>query len=402
MRILQLCNKAPYPPIDGGAIAIFNLAKTFSENDNQVTILAMNTTKHRTNPESIPEEYTKSIVFIYIPVDTRIRPLALLLNLFFSSKPYNALRFINTEYSNVLKNLLQNKEFDIIQLEGLYMTPYIDLIRKYSDSIIVYRSHNIEHEIWNRTALMMSNPLKKKYFGIISKRLALFEKKMLNAYDLLVPITKRDSKKLQEMGNSRPFKITPASILKENFKKSTAPHNINSLFYIGSLDWIPNQEGLVWFIKNIWNDIKSNWPDLTFHIAGRNAPKWFIRECVENEVTFHGEVENAHKFYENYHIMIVPLFAGSGMRIKIIEAMAQSKVVVTTSIGAEGLGFVNNLHGIITDNASGFIKGINNLLENGEFFTKLEKNSYEFASENFSNEIIGKDLIQFYKQHITE
>jgi glycosyltransferase involved in cell wall biosynthesis len=299
-----------------------------------------------------------------------------------------------------LQKILVENEFDIIQLEGLYLAPYIKQIRKYSNAIISLRAHNVEHEIWKRSAENLSPGAKKFYFNSIANRLEQFEKRTMDQYDLLIPITNRDALKLVEMGNTKPYKVIPTGIPEKEFMKSYAPNKINSLFYIGALDWIPNQDGLKWFVTEVWNDLRNSNPNLSFHIAGRNAPRWFANFCENNGVVFHGEVESAKEFYKNHHIMVVPLFAGSGMRIKIIEAMAQSKIVITTSIGAEGLGLKNNEHAIIADNASEIKKGILNLLENKEFFSKLENNSFNFIKENFSNEKIGKELIDFYKQQL--
>jgi len=400
MKILQLCNKFPYPPNDGGSIAVFNLTKYFSENQHQVTVLAMNTNKHNTDIDNIPERLRQLINFHFIPVDTHIKPLRLLLNLLFSSKPYNAVRFIDKKFGLYLQGLLVEDQFDIVQLEGPYLAPYIKQIRKYSNAIISLRAHNVEHEIWKRSAENLSPGAKKFYFNTIAYRLEQFEKRTMDQYDLLIPITNRDALKLEEMGNTKPYKVIPAGIPANEFLNSSAPNKIDSLFYIGALDWIPNQDGLKWFIKEVWNDLRNSNPDLSFHIAGRNAPRWFANFCENNGVKYHGEVESAKEFYENFHIMVVPLFAGSGMRIKIIEAMARSKLVITTPIGAEGLGLTNKEHAIIADEASEMKKGILNLLENKEFFAKLEKNSFNFIKENFSNEKIGKELIDFYTQQL--
>jgi len=400
MKIVQLCNKVPYPPNDGGSIAIYNLTTSFAENHHQVTVLAMNTAKHYTDPDTIPDQYKQIIDFQFFPVNTQIRPLKLILNFLFSSEPYNAIRFIDKSFINALQKLLKEKPFDIVQLEGLYLTPYIEYIRRYSNAMISYRAHNVEYEIWKRYALSISNPFKKIYFRSLANRLEKFEKNALNRYDLLIPITKNDALKLKNMGNAKPCKVIPTGILQNNFVKSPIQENISSLFYIGSLDWIPNQEGLIWFIKNVWTEIKANRPKLAFHIAGRNAPSWLIKFFSNNNVNYHGEVKSAFEFYKDFHVMVVPLFAGSGMRIKIIEAMARSKVVVTTSIGAEGLGLTPNKHAIIADNAPEIKKGIHNLLENKDFFTKLEKNSFEFVKTNFSNEKIGKELLKFFDQHL--
>lgn len=402
MRILQLCNKYPYPPNDGGSIAVYNLTTVFAENNHLVSVLSMNTSKHRTELSDVPDEFKRSVDLHFVPVNTNINPLKLLLNLLFSAKPYNAVRFISNDFRSDLQKILSENQFDIVQLEGLYLAPYIGVIRKYSKALISYRAHNVEHEIWQRNAEKASNPLKKYYYRVLARRLEHFEKDILNQYDVILPITERDAIKLQEMGNVKSVKTVPTGILSKDFVKSSAPEKISSLFYIGALDWIPNQDALTWIIREVWNDVKTTNHELSFHIAGRNAPAWFAKFCIQHDVTFHGEVENAYDFYKDKHIMVVPLFAGGGMRIKIIEAMARSKVVITTSIGAEGLGLTNNEQVLIAENASEFKKGIMNLLENREFFTKLEKNSYDFISKNFSNEKIGKDLLQFYKQQLAE
>ena len=143
MRILQLTNKPPYPDIDGGAIAVLNMTKGLAGLGHEITVLAMNTLKHQIDPNEIPPHIKKLADFHFIEVPARISAPAALLNLIFSEKPYNAVRFISENYKNALSELLQEKKFDLVQLEGLYVCPYIPLIRKYSDALIVYRAHNV-------------------------------------------------------------------------------------------------------------------------------------------------------------------------------------------------------------------------------------------------------------------
>jgi glycosyltransferase involved in cell wall biosynthesis len=400
MKILQLCNKVPYPAKDGGTIAMLNLSKSFAKLGHEVTILAMNTPKHNTSMKEIPDELKKLIDFNLVFVDTRIRPFVLFMNLLFSEKPYNAIRFINNAFEQKLVGLLKSKEFDIIQLEGLYLVPYISTIKKYSSVTIALRAHNIESEIWSRIRSVTTNPLKRFYFGVISKRLDEFEENCLNKYDLLVPITERDAATYKGLGNNKPVKVISTGISKQNFKKSNENFSRKKLFFIGALDWIPNQEGLIWFMDKVWMKLIKKYSDLELHIAGRNAPNWFKKKCTEMGSIFHGEVDNAHKFMDANHIMIVPLFAGSGMRIKIIEAMARSKVVVTTSIGAEGLGVENETHIIIGNNENEFISGIIQLIKEDEFFGKIRENAFVYTQQNFNNKQLTIELLEFYKNHL--
>ncbi len=400
MKILQLCNKVPYPPYDGGAIAMLNMAKSFAKNGHEVTMLAMCTDKHRKSTTQIPTDLGRLIKFIYIDINTRISPLKLIINLIFSKQPYIAVRFINKKFAVALTELLQQETFEIIQLEGLYLKPYIPLIRKNHQGILTYRAHNVESEIWHRIADTTSHMFRKWYIKVLAHRLSIFEKDMINRYDLLIPISANDYSWYQANGNNKPGHLTPTGISEENFNPPIKTHHAIDLFYIGALDWIPNQEALLWFIDRVWPTLKEKQPDIRFHIAGRNAPEWLARKFKNSSVNFHGEVENAQQFIDSHSLMVVPLFAGSGLRIKIIEAMARSKPIITTKIGAQGLNITPGKEIIIADNAEEFILAINQLLDDSSRADELQKNAFAFARQNFSDEQIVKNLLYFYMQHL--
>lgn len=399
MKILQVTNKVPYPVKDGGAIACMNLARGFSLLGHEVTILAMNTVKHHITLTEIPESVKELAEFKLVNVPAKISPVSALINLLFSRKPYNATRFISNDFSNELKKVLQENEFDVIQLEGLYVCPYIPLIREHSKALIIYRAHNIEHEIWSRTAVM-AHGLEKWYLKDLSRRIKHFEVQILNKYDLIVPITGRDGAILNKLGNKKPMHVSQtgidSSVLIPNSKNLKHP----TLFHIGSLEWSPNQEGLIWFFENCWDTIREKYPDLQFFIAGRNAPPWFQKMINLPNVVFKGEVVDAYEFMNSKSIMVVPLFSGSGMRIKIIEGMALGKPIVTTAVGTEGISTTSDVNIVITEDAAGFVESISRLIEDREFFDKIGKNAIEYIHENFDNLSSAGALIEFYKKHI--
>jgi len=399
VRILQVTNKVPYPVIDGGAIACMNLARGFSHLGHKVTILAMNTVKHNVSLSEIPESIKELAEFKLVRVPARISPIPAMFNLLFSNKPYNAVRFVSRTFSRELQRVLLENDFDIIQLEGLYVCPYIPLIRANSKAKIVYRAHNIEHEIWSRTAIMAKG-VQKWYLKNLSGRIKAFEISVLNKYDLLVPITERDGEILKRLGNKKPIHVSQtgidSSVLIPNSKNLEHP----TLFHIGSLEWSPNQEGLIWFFENCWDKIIAKYPDLKFFVAGRNAPAWFQKKLDLPNVVFIGEVEDAYEFINSKSIMIVPLFSGSGMRIKIIEGMALGKPIVTTPVGTEGISTTSDKNIIITNGVNGFVDSISQLIEDREYFDSIGKNAIEYINENFDNLSSAGSLIEFYKKHI--
>jgi len=398
MRILQIANKVPFPPKDGGSIATFSMSRGFTDLDHEVTVLAMSTSKHPVQGSDIPQEIRNEIRFLLVDVDTRLCPVRAARNLFLSKMPYNAERFVDKNFGDKLAGLLMEEEFDVIQLEGLYLAPYVPLIRELSEAAIAMRAHNIEHEIWNRTVKQRSG-FKKLYTRIIAGRVRKMELENLNTFDAMVPITERDAVIFRDLGCRLPMHVAPTGINMSTFRKYNAKPEFPSLFHIGALDWAPNQEGLEWFLKKCWRGLNRKYPELKFYIAGRNAPE-SIKKIKEPGVVFLGEVEDAYEFMESKAIMIVPLLSGSGMRIKIIEGMALGKSIVSTSIGAEGIAVTHDENIIIADDPQNFSSGIENLLDNFDKFEAIGSKAESFIEANYENLSISKALTAFYKELI--
>jgi polysaccharide biosynthesis protein PslH len=399
MKILQLANKPPFPDKDGGTIATLNLTKGFARLGHQVTVLAMKTSKHPADTEKFPVHLREMADFRLIDVPATVSKASALQNLIFSGLPYTAVRFISPAFEKALARLLREKDFDIIQLEGLYLCPYIPLIRKYSGAKIAYRAHNVEHEIWERSVILSSGP-QKWYYRNLAQRIYTFEKAWLNQYDLLIPITERDGARYREMGNTMPVHVSPAGI--DQILPVSCPTNegLPSLFHIGSLDWAPNQEGLIWFLDNCWSVLRHKHPGLRLYIAGRNAPQWLIRKLGLPGIEYCGEVPDARTFMYSKSVMIVPLFSGSGMRVKIIEGMALGKAIISTSTGAEGLGVEHDRNILIADTAGDFIRELEALLTSREKFQAIGEEAAVYIREKFDNLAIAGDLSGFYQKHL--
>ena len=399
MKILQITNKVPYPETDGGAIACMNVLRGLHSDGHEITLLSMVTNKHPISISDIPSEIKGLAEIKLVNVPAPINAWDALINLLFSKIPYNAERFIDKSFSNELREIIKKNEFDIVQLEGLYVCPYIPVIRKISNAKIVYRSHNIEHEIWERTACV-SKGFKKWYLNNLSKRIKRFEISLLNSYDLVVPITKRDGDILNHLGNNKPMHVSQTGFDLSSLTQEKEEIEAASVFHIGALDWAPNQEGIVWFLNNCWPEILKYKPETKFYVAGRNAPDWFVSKISGKNVFYEGEVEDAYRFMNSKALMVVPLLSGSGMRIKIVEGMALGKPIVSTSIGSEGIHTTSGKNILIADEAKDFSAGILQLLDNKKLFESLSASASLFIHENFNNLVLTEKLAEFYKKHL--
>lgn len=401
MRILIVTNKPPYPLVDGGCIATYNLLDAYAKAGHSVSVLSFSTSKHIGDLKQIPHHITSVIDFHFVDVDTELSPLAALNNLVFSRLPYNAQRFINVNFRTKLISLLKEQTYDIVQLEGLYLCPYIDTVRQHSKARLVYRSHNIESEIWSRSAQNEAALLKRSYLKILAKRILRFEKSFINKYDLLLPITQRDADAFTQLGNTAPMLVAPAGYNVEKWQPYLGDDAYPHLFHLGALDWMPNQEGLLWFLDNVWSQIVRERPEIKFFIAGRNAPQSFASTVSAYAgVVYVGEVPDAVSFIHSQGIMIVPLHSGGGMRVKIIEGMALGKTIVTTPIGAEGISATHGENIIIAESKYNFFAEICSLINNRSYCRSIGENARRFIKDNYDNGVIAAHVLHFYEGYL--
>lgn len=394
MKVLQLCKKYPYPTKDGETIAVTNLSAALSRLGCEVHGLVMNTTRHTGETGDHRPQYRSLRA---VPVDNRIRPLDALRCLI-SGKSYHIARFESTDFNLALVELLQTYRFDIVQLETLYLAPYVATIRQYAPQArIVMRAHNVEHEIWQRIVQNSRFP-KRWYLRQLTRQLEQYETEHLNDYDLLVPISRRDEQTFRHLGYRGAAQVTPIGIDLHSYRPDERSFlRPPSVSFIGSLDWMPNQEGLRWFLKRVWASVERELPQLRLHVAGRNTPEQWLRGRRAS-VEFLGEVDCARAFLNQHSLSVVPLLSGSGMRAKILEAMALGKVVVSTRIGLEGIDAQHRREVLIADTPEEFLQCFRFAVEHPQVIRKMGRRAREFALSHYDFLATGQELLNTYRK----
>jgi glycosyltransferase involved in cell wall biosynthesis len=397
MRILQLCKKFPYPLKDGESIAVTYLSRALRDLGCEVTLLCMNTTKHYTDLSQLPDDFDHYREIHCTPLDNQVNAKDAFLNLF-SDVSYHIERFISKPFRDKLIELLQRDEYDVIQLETLYMAPYVETIKLYTKAQIVMRAHNVEHEIWERISDNTRFFPKKWYLTHLARKLREYEIAQLNEYDFLLALTDRDLKKFKKLGYRNGAIASPIGLESSQYIMHTRENSTGkplTLCFIGSLDWMPNIEGLHWFIHKVWPMLSSKYPEITLHVAGRNTPRTLSGASARN-VVVHGEVPHASEFISRYDIMVVPLFSGSGMRVKILEGMALGKAIISTSLGKEGIDATDKEEIIVADDAKAFVRAIDYCVEHPDALDRIGENAREFVREHFDNHAITERLYGIY------
>jgi glycosyltransferase involved in cell wall biosynthesis len=395
MRILQLCNKAPFPANDGSSIAISTLAQGLADNGMEVHVLSINTKKHFKPDQNISAALKQKTNYQSVYKNADTSALGAFLNLF-SSQSYFVSRFFFKEYEEVLIKKLQTNSFDIVQLEGVFMATYIPIIKKYSNAKIVLRSHNVEHQIWERHLLSEKNFLKKMYLTIQNNRLKGFEINTCNKVDAIVTITDEDKKNISSICPKTPINTCLTGVNLEEYKQVLQSKNPNTLFHFASMDWMPNIEAVDWLVTHVWNTIVKQQPEATLILAGKGMPER-IKKLNSKHIIIIDDVIDAVAFYNTYDIMLVPLWSGSGLRIKLVEGLAYGKAIITTSIGAEGIDYEKNKHLLIADTSEEFASAILSLISNSTLKLNLQKAARNLAEKHFDYKVNAAKLIAFYQ-----
>ncbi len=204
---------------------------------------------------------------------------------------------------------------------------------------LIYRAHNHETDIWSRNAAVTTDPLLKWILLWQARQVARFEHSVVRGVDATAPVSADD---LEAFKESVPeFKGRVVSIGYQFAEPLAFPPAAPwKLLFLGRLDWPPNRDGLVWFLKNVWPTIREKRKDLVLVIAGSGRSEFLLPYLEDSNVQFLGRVPDVEKVYQDSVAALVPIFYGSGTRVKAIEACRFGRACVSTAMGVEGIGLI--------------------------------------------------------------
>lgn len=396
MKILQLCLKPPLPARDGGCIAMNNITQGLLQAGHKVKILTIFTRKHDFNPELMSDEYLKQTDMEGVFIDTRVNAVDAFSSIL-TADSYNISRFFSTDFDIRLTKLLHHENFDVIHLESLFMTPYLATIKRLSVAPVILRSHNLEYVIWEKITAGTKNILKRKYLAYLTSKLRQYELSVLNEVSAIASISDEDKNRMLSWGVKKRIRTIPFGIDLRNYPiQSELPTEL-AIFHLGAMDWGPNLEGILWFLKAIWPSIHERFPQLKFYLAGRNMSAEITALNLPNVIVV-GEVEDAAAFMQSKAIMIVPLLSAGGVRVKIIEGLALGRSVISTTLGAEGLQCEHGKHLMLADRKEDWIEALEVLLHDEILRRKFATEGRNHVASHFDLVAVTNQLVSFYKE----
>lgn len=391
MKVLQLCKKSPTPQKDGESIAIHQITKALLLNNAEIDVLAMLTPKH---PEFDVQSEAEKVNYQYNPINTNLslsRKIKSILN--FGDLPYILERFKDEFFEESLISKLKSNSYDFIILEGIFLGIYLKTIKKHSNAKIVLRAHNVESQIWKRIALESNNSFKKSYLkGLMNPKFETFENEVVKNVDAVISISPIDN---QHFINHQAKKTLCFPVCVEDIHITKVPQ-IFQVGFLGGLDWEPNKKGVEWFLKKVWSKFIENHPNAQFNLAGRNFPNDILNWKFKG-VNFLGEIDNAQEFIQNQSLMIAPIFSGSGMRVKIIEAMSNGKCVLSTKVGAEGINYKHQENIFIAENKKEWVGALEYFCQQKAELKRIGENANVLMEKEYTLKVHAQKLNNFLK-----
>jgi glycosyltransferase involved in cell wall biosynthesis len=393
MRILQLTPRIAWPPTDGGRVVMLQVARWLQRLGAEVEVLSLNPRKQRVDVDAARAAMAPTPLEA-VDIDTS-RHVKALRTAFRRDVPHIVARFFSPAFDAALRDTLRRSRFDVVQVESPFLLPYVRTIRESCEAVIVLRSLNVEYRIWERLAENERNLVRKLAFRAAARSLRRYEVAQLDACNAIVTITEADAREFRKLGATCPMFVLPGFVESEGKTHERANVRRNSVGFLGSLDYLPNQEGALWLAEQVQPRLAA---DREICIAGSRAPQWLRDRFNASAVHFRGEVPDAAAFLGEMSVIAAPIFSGGGMRIKILEAMAAGRPVISTTIGAEGIDICDGENIVIADDVDSFVAAIESLLDDPARAAAIGEAGRKFVEARYSGEALTRELLRFYEE----
>lgn len=319
--------------------------------------------------------------------------------------PVSILNYTSTRMREVLTQILSTKHFAAIQFESVHLLPYLPLCKSLSShSLLVADWHYIDSEFMSRFADHVRNPVTRTYARRTSKLLAASEKRLALNCGLHLVVSEREKYIVESFGANVPVHVIPNGVdclAYSSSERSTSSTHANGslprIVFVGSMDYRPNVDAVVWFCLNVWPTVTQDLPDLRFVIVGRDPRPEVKRLARLPNVEVTGRVDDVRPYYRDAIATVVPLRFGSGTRIKILEAMAASVPVMSTRLGIEGLHAEPNVDFMLADDPREFAAAIRALVQDAHLGPRLAARARTLVQREYDWPVIGTKLRTVYR-----
>lgn len=397
MRILVLTQVLVYPPDAGPKVKTLQVLRHLAAQHDVIYCTYVRSDKEAQEAEKL-REICKRVITIPLK-RSKVNDVRFLMESLVTGTSFMLRRDDRLAMHQAVRQLLQEERIDVLHVDQLNMMRFVP--PDWSGTVIL-DEHNAVWQVFERLHKGASNPAKHRFFGREARIIRKIEGNACRRAQVVLAVSEQDKQALQTIaGKSVPIEVVPITVDAESFTPiwQVRDPQPNRLLTIGTMFWFPNNEGVTWWLREGYEQLRTMCPGITYDIVGARPPHSLqvLAERYEG-VKLHGYVADAIPFWTHASALAVPLLSGGGVRVKILEAMAMGVPVISTTIGCEGLDVRNDEHLLIADTPEAFAHACAKVLQDQELALHLASNARQLILDRYDAKVALQTLDAIYEQ----
>jgi glycosyltransferase involved in cell wall biosynthesis len=397
LKILFLTNRSPYPIKDGQSRRTYNIVKGLAHR-HEVHLLSLYESAEEVMPESVEhlKSFCKQVEMLPAPRKTlSLGMVARLLRSLFSTDPYTVWRHYSIPYVNRVRMRLDTMPFDVVHCDIL---PLAYVIRDLQHPFRTLTDHDVSYQKAMRLSAQARNPFLKLFLNFEALKLKRLESKIFSKLDLGIAVSELDRQHLERLCPQGRFVVVENGVDVRAFIPDPAAVEPNALVWVGGFHHHPNTEAVRFFLEEIYPRIKQEKVQTKLYVVGGGVPDWLRNLAIgDPSVILTGYVDDPLPYIQRAAVFVAPILSGGGTKLKVLEAMAVGKAVVSTSIGIEGIEGKDQEHFLVADSPENFSSMVVSLLNDPTFRERLGANARKRAMEKYDWEAICEAISRIYQ-----
>lgn len=396
MKILILPPQRPYPTHQGTTIRNFHIIAELAKR-HEISVLTFLEPDQPLDCEPLTDLCERVET---IPAPTR-STFTRLWQMLTTTRPDMGWRLWSPELNKSLINLLKEVSFDVVQIEGIEMAPYLSTVRDFApEAKIIYDDHNAEWLLQHRNFITDAKKpnrwIAAAYSFVQTRRLKRYERSICREADGVIAVSEADKEAILQLDSSLQITLVPNGVNLDEYDQTPPEIVPIDLVFTGKMDYRPNIDAMLWFGQEVFPRIQERRPATTLAIVGQR-PHPRLEPLRENpSIAITGFVDEVRPYIAGAKIYVAPFRIGGGTRLKLLEAMAMRKAIVSTTVGAEGYPIHSGQEAVLVDDAAGMAQAILQLFEQPQTRFQMGEAAHKFVSANYSWEALIPTMEALY------
>ena len=390
MRILVLTPSVPYPPMWGFNIRVFSILRELSGR-HHVSLLCYGDEERDGRGIAVLRELCERVFIVPDVERPMIQRRYLQARAVMSRRSFHLQRYATRQMQSRLTRVLGEGAYDFVQVESSPMTSF-----DFGTTPVVLDEHNLEYELLRRSTAVETSRVRRVFAANEWRKVEREERSAWQSIKGCVVTSQRELEVVNEAAPGTPTAVVPNGVALDHFRPAVSPVSKGSIVFTGLMTYRPNADGVSYFIRQIMPLVRASYPDAAFTAVGWGLPDE-VRPLLGHGVTHTGRVDDVRPYLAKAAVVVVPLRVGSGTRLKVLEALAMGKGVVSTGVGCEGLDVVNGKHLLVADEAEAFAAAVVRLLEDPAEAAELGRRGRLLVEDRYGWERSVTELERFHE-----